>query len=81
MCIEAVLHRVLDQPLEVRALVSVPARLEVDVLLHQLYAVVGGVASDDPSLRATAAQELMQRYWPPACRVTARENGAMPTST
>jgi hypothetical protein len=45
-----VLHRVLDQPLKVRALIGEPAGLEVDVLLDQLQVVVGGVAGDGLAL-------------------------------
>lgn len=48
--VEAVLHRVLHQPLEVGALVREPAGLEVDVLLHQPHAVLAGVAGDGLSL-------------------------------
>jgi hypothetical protein len=44
--IEAVLHRVLDQPLEVGALVGFASGLEVDVLLDQPHPVVVGVAGD-----------------------------------
>jgi hypothetical protein len=44
--LKAVLHRVLDEALEVGALVCVPAGLEVDVLLDQLHAVVSGVPGD-----------------------------------
>jgi hypothetical protein len=48
--VKAVLHRVLDQPLEVRTLIREPAGLEVDVLLHQAHVVLGGVARDGLAL-------------------------------
>jgi hypothetical protein len=48
--VEAVLHRVLDQALEAGALVRVPACLEVEVLLDQRHAVLGGIAGDGLAL-------------------------------
>jgi hypothetical protein len=41
--VKAVLHRVLDEPLEVGSLISEAAGLEVDVLLDQPHVVLGGV--------------------------------------
>ncbi|HEV3034329.1 MAG TPA: hypothetical protein VGX72_06035 [Solirubrobacteraceae bacterium] len=48
--VEAVLHRVLDQPLEVGALVREAAGLEVEVLLDQPHVVLAGVARDGLAL-------------------------------
>jgi hypothetical protein len=48
--VEAVLHRVLDESLEVGALVRFPAGLEVDVLINQPHPVLGGVAGDGLAL-------------------------------
>jgi len=48
--VEAVIHRVLDQTLESRALVREPAGLEVEVLLAEGESMVGGVAGDGLAL-------------------------------
>lgn len=48
--VEAVLHRVLDQPLEAGALVREPAGLEVDVLIDQPHVVLGRVVRDGLAL-------------------------------
>jgi DNA-binding XRE family transcriptional regulator len=59
--VEAVLHRVLDQSLEVGALVRLPASLEVDVLLNERHAVIAAVLKRLRTSREESQESLAYR--------------------